>query len=1014
MDSDPCTPEQCSVSHAALVRAARVCGTISAHVTLASLSSLAAQVGPATTASTEPVQYFALKNSVPLVAFRATAIDLTRGVGGVPVEEGGVFDPYFSRVCPTDGMFAAAVYKGIEKFGWDQFAVLVEASEYGRLFLQALQQEHEEAGNPRIVTAEASYEPGSDSSVDAALREVRATGSRVIVLIADGAGAAHLLDRAAASDMTGVGWTWVGAEWVQEGTWLQPISAEPGSVTAREASARVAKAMEGAIGVMPDTGALHSFAGGNFSTLRPAFLQQYLAPNGVPEPPGPPHFRPPTAAGCPALQQVPFSVGVRPDEYLPYLHDALWLIANAAADKLQCTNSTAGMGATGCLDVNVTSRGLGELMLGGTTRTSPITGSAISFSHRHDRYDVGLHLVNVQSGGKVVQAGQWRVQGPESAQASGQSLTAGRWVSWRPQDIVWAGGRTNIPSDRAVLPVHVEAAVFVAVIVGVVLSMVGGAVLETYHVHVLPESGLTVLLGMCMGGALLALGEQHSHLARFDETVFSLVFLPIIIFESGFALDKHPFFSQLGSILTFACAGTLISAFTIGGLLFSASQNGVIPGLSFPECMCFAALISAVDPVAILATFSSLRVDPSLNALVYGEAVINDAVAVVLFRAFSAFIVLEATPARVGEAAGSFIGILLGSVLLGGAVGLLATITFRYRPLVAQLASKEPSPAVHGVVQASLLLLFSYLAYALAEAAGISGIVASLFAGIAMNHYTQKALDRRGRETSNRAFRMLAFIAETVVFFQVGMNVVLYVRELHWALISITLCLCLVARALNVFPLAALLNCGRKAPIPGKYQLVMWHAGLRGAIAYATSIAFPSQHRDIIISTTSVVILFTIFLQGGSITHLLGCIGVQTGVDPEEAAQMRASRLAMTHQAEQESWVKAGLARADRALRACLYHPSVREGDSPLPLDSASQPPAEAGAEEEAGGEAVPLTGGPGALDGQEGGLDMGPLDGVGAGEVELVPMEGATASEGSAASEAGSQGDDDAEQVQV
>lgn len=898
VDSNPCSGTNCSAAHVAMI-------------------------GPSSTEASEHVQYFALENTTPLVSFRATASYLSLGVGGIPVADGGTNDPYFTRVCPTDGAMSAALYAAVDEFGWDQVAVVYEATEYGRLFLQSFSQRLEEASRPIKVTAEAAFQPFNDKSAQDALRSVRTTSARVIILIADDDAAAHLLLAAHDDSMTGVGWTWLGGEWVQQHTWLSPVAENPTDPAAQARSAKVFKAMVGAIGVVPETGALHKIDGGRFASISKADIEPHLRQGGASSAPaGPPGFLPPTTQDCPALNFAPFSTGVQPDEYMSFLFDSVWFIAQAAATASGGCSSTpgTGIGIGLCRRYMVTPGGLGEEMLLGTPLASPMTGSSIQLTTQRDRYNIGLRMVNVRSNGALARVGTWTVAHSDGAVVSSEQLHHGSWTNINRGSIVWPGGRRTVPTDRVVLPITTDALVFMMVILGVVISIAAGAALEARGIHWLPESGMTVLLGMLLGAIVLTVSDEAQELARFDATLFSLVFLPIIIFESGYALDKHPFFTQLGSILSFACVGTLLSTFTVGGIVYSLGQQDIVPAFSFSESMCFGALISAVDPVAILATFTSLRVDPRLNALVYGEAVINDAVAVVLFRTFAEFLVVDATSERIAEAFGRFFGIFIGSVVLGVAVGLVSTVLFRYQPLVKLLPSKEPNATSHGIVQAGLLLLMSYFAFAAAEAAHLSGIVSSLFAGISINHYTNKALSPHGRVTTQKVFRMLAFVAETVVFFQVGMNVILYSTVFSWALVAVTIVLCVLARALNIFPLAALLNLARKDKIPLKYQVAMWHAGLRGAIAYATSIAFPSQNRDLVISTTSMVILFTIFAQGGSITWLMGKLGVETGLPPST----HKAEVAISKAAQKGSCPKQTMANMDRMLRSGLYHPDVR------------------------------------------------------------------------------------------
>ena len=226
-----------------------------------------------------------------------------------------------------------------------------------------------------------------------------------------------------------------------------------------------------------------------------------------------------------------------------------------------------------------------------------------------------------------------------------------------------------------------------------------------------------------------------------------------------------------------------------------------------------------------------------------------------------------------------------------------------------------------GVMQAGYILLFSYLAFVFAEGVGLSGIVASLFAGIFMNHYTRKSLSPDGRETSSRLFRMLAFLAETTVFFQVGLNVVLFQGKFEVGFLFCTIALCLVARGIHVFFFSFLLNLGRNKKIPFRHQLVMWHAGLRGAVAYATCVQFPSQNREEIINTTSWTILFTIFVLGGSTTSVLDRLGIERGVErPDNSEEFHAGRIQMSKQAQSESWIKRCFAHMDRRyVRPCLY-----------------------------------------------------------------------------------------------
>jgi len=97
-------------------------------------------------------------------------------------------------------------------------------------------------------------------------------------------------------------------------------------------------------------------------------------------------------------------------------------------------------------------------------------------------------------------------------------------------------------------------------------------------------------------------------------------------------LKKGNFFQNFGSILVFAIFGTAISAFVMGSGVFLLGQTTLIHPLDAKTSFAFGSLVSAVDPVATLAIFNALDIDPILYMLVFGESILNDAVAIVLTK----------------------------------------------------------------------------------------------------------------------------------------------------------------------------------------------------------------------------------------------------------------------------------------------------------------------------------------------------------------------------------------------
>ncbi|KAG8586702.1 hypothetical protein GDO81_005457 [Engystomops pustulosus] len=138
--------------------------------------------------------------------------------------------------------------------------------------------------------------------------------------------------------------------------------------------------------------------------------------------------------------------------------------------------------------------------------------------------------------------------------------------------------------------------------------------------------------------------EQNDMLRKvtFDPEVFFNILLPPIIFHAGYSLKKRHFFRNIGSILTYAFFGTAVSCFIIGNLMYGVVRLMKLVGqlngkFYYTDCLFFGAIISATDPVTVLAIFNELRADVDLYALLFGESVLNDAVAIVLSSSIVAY-----------------------------------------------------------------------------------------------------------------------------------------------------------------------------------------------------------------------------------------------------------------------------------------------------------------------------------------------------------------------------------------
>ncbi|XP_061197565.1 sodium/hydrogen exchanger 8-like [Saccostrea echinata] len=402
----------------------------------------------------------------------------------------------------------------------------------------------------------------------------------------------------------------------------------------------------------------------------------------------------------------------------------------------------------------------------------------------------------------------------------------------------------------------------------VALSILTTHMLIQTRFHYLPESIADILLGAFAGLLLKVTNSGNGQNAEaFNPTVFFIVLLPPIIFESGYNLHKGNFFQNIGSILIFAILGTVVSALVVGGGIYLLGQAQVVYKLSWIESFAFGSLISAVDPVATLAIFHALDVDPVLYMLVFGESVLNDAVSIVLTTTVLEYadpsVQITNKAEAVFSAAGRFLVMFFGSAAIGVVCGLISALLLKYIDL-----RKTPS------LEFGLMLTFSYLPYALAEGIHLSGIMAILFCGIVMSHYTHPNLSPVTQITTQQTFRTIAFIAETCVFAYLGLALFSFKLTVKPAFVIWSIALILIGRACNIFPLSFIMNYFREHKITRKNQFIMWFSGLRGAIAFALSLhlEFEQEKRYVLVTATLIIVLFTVIFLGGMTLPMMKCL----------------------------------------------------------------------------------------------------------------------------------------------
>uniref|UniRef100_A0A803SL02 Sodium/hydrogen exchanger n=1 Tax=Anolis carolinensis TaxID=28377 RepID=A0A803SL02_ANOCA len=367
--------------------------------------------------------------------------------------------------------------------------------------------------------------------------------------------------------------------------------------------------------------------------------------------------------------------------------------------------------------------------------------------------------------------------------------------------------------------------------------------------------------------------EQNDMLRKvtFDPEVFFNILLPPIIFHAGYSLKKRHFFRNLGSILTYAFLGTAVSCFIIGNLMYGIVKLMKLVGqlsdkFYYTDCLFFGAIISATDPVTVLAIFNELHADVDLYALLFGESVLNDAVAIVLSSSIVAYQptggnIHAFDAAAFFKSIGVFLGIFSGSFMMGVATGIVTFTKLHCFPLL----------------ETALFFLMSWSTFLLAEACGFTGVVSVLFCGITQAHYTYNNLSVESRSRTKQLFEVLHFLAENFIFSYMGLALFTFQKHVFSPIFVIGAFIAVfLGRAAHIYPLSFFLNLGRRHKISWNFQHMLMFSGLRGAMAFALAIRDTATYaHQMMFSTTLLIVFFTVWIIGGGTTPMLSWLNIR-------------------------------------------------------------------------------------------------------------------------------------------
>ena len=338
--------------------------------------------------------------------------------------------------------------------------------------------------------------------------------------------------------------------------------------------------------------------------------------------------------------------------------------------------------------------------------------------------------------------------------------------------------------------------------------------------------------------------------------VILIVFLPALVFEGGIKLNVRDLARNSAPLLLLANLGVFLAALVTGYLVHWTT------GLPVEIALLFGTIISATDPISVLAIFKDLRMDKRLSLIVEGESLLNDGTAASLFQIVLAGII--SGHMGVSKGVGQFLFSVLGGAALGSFLGYAAS----------RLTRTIDDPEL----QITLTAVVAYSSYLLAYQLHLSGILATASAGLIVGNLGTKNCSTQTKTALESFWAYVAFIMNSLVFLLIGLEIHVGALVRSWRPVVLTVGAVLVGRALSVYLLIPVSNAFTEK-IPLRWQHVIVWGGLRGALALALALSldstFPDRSR--VLDLTFGVVVFSILVQGLTLKPLLRILGLANG-----------------------------------------------------------------------------------------------------------------------------------------
>jgi CPA1 family monovalent cation:H+ antiporter len=359
-------------------------------------------------------------------------------------------------------------------------------------------------------------------------------------------------------------------------------------------------------------------------------------------------------------------------------------------------------------------------------------------------------------------------------------------------------------------------------------------------------------VGLVVAGICLAVSPFAPNVSLTKDLIFT-VLLPPLLFEAAFYLHWNQLRRDFSVVLVLATLGVVLSAgVTAFGMRYLADWDWM-------SALVFGVLIAATDPVSVIATFKEAKARGRLLVLIEAESLFNDGTAAV---AFGVAVAMASGQHLSSFAVASTLVKTIGGGILCGAVVSIAALV---------LAGRTDDH----LAEITFTTVAAYGSFMLAERFGMSGVLATITAGLIMGNLRLFGrISEKGQEAIHAFWEYAAFVANSLIFLLIGMHEAHQNFGAGWHAALIAIALVVLGRAVAIYP-CSLLFSGSSLRVTLKHQHVLFWGGMRGAVALALALGLPHQlpEREAIVTISFAVVAFSVFAQGLTITPVLRRMG---------------------------------------------------------------------------------------------------------------------------------------------